>query len=316
MEKIYLKRIGPELLCLALLIGGGVAFADEETGAVTNESLVPVEVPAVETPLVEEPSAPPQKVVPTIRGADLGAAFKGAGSSKFGVSGRVNKMPAKKSAKKAKGDWQRRIELGASTAQGNSETLRYNGAISGSKETLQDYYFLKLAGRYGESEQEKDTANASGEAKYQHRLSERMYTAVDGNVLHDQIAGLSYRARGSLSLGRHFIWTERTVLSVEAGPGYVAEKKGDEKESFVAGRVAQYLEFLITPSLQIWESVEYVPSLEDTAVYFVNSEVGLETVLMANLSLRFMIENRYDSQPAAGKKNNDLLTTTSLSWSF
>ena len=293
-------------------------------GAGAGEPIVIEEEPAVEEPVVQEPVGPvvepdvPAKPRPVRRGSDMGAAFTGAGSSRFGVGGRVNTMPAKsrKSAEKPEGAWRRRIELGMDTAQGNSETLRYHGAISGSKETEANVYFLKASGRYGESDEVRDTENAEGEAKFQHRLSERMYAAVDGNVLHDPIADLSYRARGSLSLGRHFVRTGRTALSGELGPGYVAEKKGGAEDEFVAGRAAQVLEFLVTDSLQIWQSIEFVQNLEDSRVYFVNAKVGLETVLLANLSLRFSVEDRFDSQPAEGKESNDLLTGTALNWSF
>lgn len=277
-----------------------------------------VEPPVVAAPPVTEEGAPskPAKEPPTYRGSDMQAAFKEAGSSRFGISGRVHKMPAKKSAKREKGAWRRGIDIGASTASGNSDSLRYNGALSGSKETDKNYYFLKAAGRYGESDGEKDAESATGEAKLQHKLTERAYAALDGNVFHDRIADLSYRARGSLSLGRHFIWTDRTVLSAEFGPGYVAEKKGGEQEGFMAGRAAQYLEFLLTDRLQVWQSVEFVQNLEDSTVYFANAEVGFETVLFPDLSLRFTVEDRYDSRPADDKESNDLLTTTALSWSF
>jgi putative salt-induced outer membrane protein YdiY len=140
--------------------------------------------------------------------------------------------------------------------------------------------------------------------------------ALDGKVFHDRLADLSYRANGSLSIGRHFIRTDRTAFSAEAGPGYVAEKKGGEEEGFVAGRLAQYFEFMVTPSLQVWQSLEYMPNLEDPRVYFLNAEIGLETRLLSDLSLRFTVEDRYDSHPAEDKENNELLTTTALSWSF
>jgi putative salt-induced outer membrane protein YdiY len=210
--------------------------------------------------------------------------------------------------------------MGVQMASGNSDALRANGSASVSKETELNSYFLKSTGRYGESDDEQDAESATLEAKAQRRLSERMYAAVDGHVLHDRIADLSYRARTSVSLGRHFIWTGRTVLSVETGPGYVVERKGDDPEGFMAGRVAQHLEFMVTDSLPVWHSLEYVPNLEDSRVYFVSMPSWawkrLETVLLANLSLRFTIEDRYDSHPAEGKKNNDLLTATALSWSF
>lgn len=335
------------MACVALVLWSGAAVAQEEAELPVAEPVEPaapeaipepaaevppepvapaadapaptVIPPEVEPPAAEEPPPKPSKpaqVAPSTRGSDMGEAFQGAGSSRFGVSGRVNKMPAKKSAKKAEGGWKRSLELGINTARGNSDILRYDGAISGSKETEDNYYFLKAAGRYGESDGEPDAESATGDAKVQHRLSERMYAAVDGNARHDQLADLSYRARGSLSLGRHFIWTERTVLSAEIGPGYVAEKKGGEKEGFMASRAAQYLEFLITDRLQIWQSMEFVQNLEDSAVYFINAEVGLETVLVANLSLKFTVEDRYDSAPAEDKEGNDLLTTTALNWSF
>ena len=339
-----LRVVGLGMVCLGLWGGGANVLAQEEGGISAAEPVEPAapeaipapaaEIPPepaapvgddsatngippeVEPPAAEEPPPKPAKPAPSTRGSDMGEAFQGAGSSRFGVSGRVNQMPAKKSARKAKGDWKRSAELGINTARGNSDILRYNAALSGSKETEKNYYFLKAAGRYGESDGEPDAESATGDAKYQRRLSERMYAAVDGNARHDQLADLSYRARGSLSLGRHFIWTERTVLSAEIGPGYVAEKKGGAKEGFMASRAAQYLEFLITDRLQIWQSAEFVQNLEDSTVYFINAEVGLETVLVANLSLKFTVEDRYDSAPAEDKEGNDLLTTTALNWSF
>lgn len=330
---------------MALLVGGGTVAAAQDPGTdgapapivepvegidsvpdvAPEPPAPPAEIPAPVLPApvdeVEEEDVPvvgpvaPAKPPPAHRGAEMREAFKGAGS-RYGVSGRVIKMPAKKSPKKPKEEWRRSLSLGIGTAQGNSETLRIDGSASATKETELNYYFLKAAGRYGESDRDKDTENATGEAKYQRKLTERTYAATEANVFHDQIAEVSYRARGSLSLGRHLVWTDRTVLSLEAGPGYVAEKKGGETEGFLAGRVAQHLEFLVTPSLQVWQTLEFIPSLEDSRVYFANAEAGLETVLVANLNLRFTLENRYDSNPAEGKKNNDLLTTTALSWSF
>ena len=272
--------------------------------------------PAAEAPAEPETPVKPAKPEPAYRGADMKEAFKGADSSLFGVSGRVNKMPAKKTVRTEKGAWKRAIEAGVSTASGNSDVLRYDGSASAAKETETNYTYLEVAGRYGESDNETDAANATGEAKYQHKLTERTYAALDGYAKHDQIADLAYRLRGSVSLGRRFLWTERAVLSAELGPGYVAEKKGDEKEGFAAGRVGQYLEILIADNLQIWQSAEFVQNLEDGAVYFINAEVGLETVLMGNLNLRFSLEDAYDSQPAEDKVGNDLVTKTTLVWRF
>ena len=287
--------------------------------ALTPEVEVPVLPPPEDIPAeeAEEPVAPvqPVKPPPAYRGAEMKKAFQGAGS-RYGVSGRVHKPTNKNKVKKPKNAWKLKLDLGLQTASGNSDTLNFKGAVTGSKETELNYYYLKAAGRYGESDNEKDAETATLEGQIHRRFSERMYVALAGHAYYDQIANLSYRVRGSVSLGRHLIWTDRTVLNVEVGPGYVAERKGGETEGFVAGRVAQHLEIMLTPSFQVWECIEYLNSLEDSRVYFVNAEVGLESVLVANLSMRFTVENRYDSQPADDKENNDVLTTTSLVWSF
>ena len=322
MNGANLKLDWLRLACAGLLLWGGTTWAQTETNetpvppdSATNEAPAVVEPPVDVTPAPAGSSKTPRPP-PAYRGSDMKDAFKGTGRSRFGVSGRVNKLPAKKAAKREKGSWRRNLELGLATARGNSDTLRYDGEVSASKETEQNYFYIKAGGRYGESDKEKDTENATGEARFQHRLTERMYGGLDGYALHDPVADLDYRARASLSLGRQFVRSERTALSVEIGPGYVAEKKDGASEGFAAGRVAQMLEFLVTDSLQIWQSVEYVPDFEDSRVYYVNAEVGLETVLLSGLSLKFTVEDRYDSNPAEGKESNDLLTTTALSWSF
>jgi putative salt-induced outer membrane protein YdiY len=326
MKKTRLYIVGLVLLCLGLWTHGALA-ATNDLESVPGPGSIPVaesNAPVVEPTVPATNPIPPAVVVPTpptatrpvVRSSEMKEAFNGAGSSKFGIHGRVNNIPGKTEAKPSETGWRRSLELGVSTSRGNSDTLRLDGAISGSKETEENAYFLKVGGRYGESDEQKDTENAAGEAKAQRRLTERVYAAAEANAFHDQIADLAYRARGSLSLGRHFIWTERTVLNAEIGPGYVAEKKGGAADGFMAGRVAQYLEHLVTPSLQIWETVEYVPNLEDFTVYYVNASIGLETVLVSNLSLRFVVEDRYDNSPAEGKESNDLTTTTALAWSF
>ena len=306
-------------MCAGLLATGGLVRAEAEAGVATGETAAAETeetAPAAEAPETTNAPAKAAKPLPAYGGADLSDAFQGAGSSLYGVKGRAIKMPAKKSVKREKGAWRREIELGATTTQGNKDSLRYVGSIEASKETDNNYFFLKAGGRYGETDDERDAENATGEAKAQHRLTERWYVAADANIYHDQIADLAYRLRGNLSLGRYFIRTERTILTAEAGPGYVAERKGGEEDGFMAGRLAEHLEFLITSSLQVWQAVEYIPSFEDSRVYFVNTEVGLETVLVPDLSLVCTLEDRYDSHPADNKESYDLLTTTALKWKF
>ena len=187
MKTCLAMRCMGGLVCAGMIGWGSAAWAadeavpaaepvaDGETAAPAEEpAAAPVaDVPAESVPTAAEEPAKPRKAEPVYRGSDMKEAFQGAGSSKFGASGRVNKMPAKKSARKEKGEWKRSLEAGLSTASGNSDMLRYDGSASAAKETDENYFFLEAGGRYGESDNETDAANATGEGKIQHRLSER-----------------------------------------------------------------------------------------------------------------------------------------------
>ena len=105
------------------------------------------------------------------------------------------------------------------------------------------------------------------------------------------------------------------ALSAEVGPGHVEEKKGGEREGFLAGQMAEYPEFLITPSLRCGR-LRICVRCGGSSVYFVNAKVGIESGVISDLSLRFTVEDRYDRQPAEDKESNDLLTTTALAWKF
>jgi putative salt-induced outer membrane protein YdiY len=284
-------------------------------GPVTNASpdtatnLVPA-VTNVPPPAVQaEPARPGEK---------LGSVFQSSTETEFGMSKdkRRLKMTERPVRPKPEESWDWNLEAGLNTAKGNSDLLRYTAALSARKEDELNFFWLKVAGNYGESEGTKDTDNAQANGKYERLLTGRLYTSLDGEWFRDRIADLSYRTRVSLSLGYHFILTDKTVFSLEAGPGYIREKKGGIIDDYVAGRAADYFERKLNDSVILWQFAEYVPSLEDGRIYYVNAEVGLETLLVADLSLKFVLQDRYDSAPAAGKKHNDLLTTTSLNWSF
>jgi putative salt-induced outer membrane protein len=290
-----------------------------DTTSSTNRPAWPFQ-PAITnsiTPFPVEPLQLPVQEAPPRRAEEMTTAFRSVGGGRFSVSrtDRILKLPEKPLQKK-NGEWVRTVELGINTASGNSDILRYDGSFSLRREDERNLYWLKVGGRYGKSEGVKDTDGAQGEGKYERSLTERVYASLNGEVLRDRIADLSYRALGNVSLGRHFIWTDRTVLNLEMGPGYVREKKGNMTDGFAAGRVAQYLEKLLNSSVRVWQSAEYVPNLEDTSVYYANAEVGLETLLVLNTSLKFVVQDRYDSSPAEGKKRNDLTTLTCLNWTF
>ena len=217
---------------------------------------------------------------------------------------------------KSKDCWCRNIEFGMSTASGNSDIMRYNAGLTLSKEDEKNYILLKMIGRYGESNDVKDTDNTLYNAKYEYNISQKVYTSFDAEIYHDSISELSYRNRYNVSLGRYLVSTECFILQAEAGPGYLQEEKAGEKNEFLAGRLGYSWEWLMVSNVILRQAGEYIADTEDTGVYYTNFDFGLETFLRSYLSIKMDLSNRYDSTPAPGKENNDLFTTTSLNIKF
>jgi hypothetical protein len=56
--------------------------------------------------------------------------------------------------------------------------------------------------------------------------------------------------------------------------------------------------------------------LDDTSIYRVNFDIGLNTKLLKWLSWNVSLSDRYLSKPAPGRKTNDFLYSTGLGITF
>lgn len=283
----------------------------------TNETPAPaVTVTNQAVAVTNEPTAvAPPPLPPSLR-PDLAAAFTATQVGRYGAAGRVLKLPVQTMAGNDAREWRRSFEFGLSMTQGNIDTLRYTAGLNLSRDRDADLTQFKANASYGESEDVKDTENASSTARYGRDLSKSAYALVSLDGAYDSIANLDYRLSFILSPGLRLIRTERTVLNIEAGAGYLKEEKGDVSRGFAAGRLAGALERILNPYVLAWCSGEYIPKLSDTGVFFTNAEVGLVSFLAQNLSLNIVFRERYDSDPAPDKTASDAAFTTSVSITF
>ena len=67
---------------------------------------------------------------------------------------------------------------------------------------------------------------------------------------------------------------------------------------------------------RIWQSVEYLPKVDEFGNYVLNAELGLEAALTEKLSLNTFVQDTYRSEPAAGREENDLKWVTGIKYRF
>jgi len=227
--------------------------------------------------------------------------------------------------------WDASIAAGATLTSGNSETFLGNITFKATRKyTPRDEVLLGASGTYGTTEKrdvlqpngtrqdetETTTANAGGFAQYNHLFTDRLYAGLRLELLHDAIADVKYRVTVSPLAGYYLIKQTNTFLAVEAGPSFVAEKVGNETDQYAALRLAERFEYKFKNGARVWQSVEFLPQVDDFNNFIINAEVGAEASLTQNLSLRGVIQDTYDNEPAPDRKKNDLKLITSLVYKF
>jgi putative salt-induced outer membrane protein YdiY len=136
--------------------------------------------------------------------------------------------------------------------------------------------------------------------------------------LHDAVADIRYRVTLSPGAGYYFIKNKTTDLSAEIGPGYVFEELGTNDLNFATLRVAEKFHHALTDRARIWESVEWLPQVDNFKNYIVNAEIGIEADITKDkrFSLRSYLQDTYNNVPAAGRLKNDLKLVTALAYKF
>jgi putative salt-induced outer membrane protein YdiY len=118
--------------------------------------------------------------------------------------------------------------------------------------------------------------------------------------------------------GYYFIKNKTADLSLEGGPGFIAEKLGDDTSSYVTLRIAQKFHYKISEHAKAWETIEYLPQVDNFNNYIVNFEAGVEAALNKSnkLALRTVFDDAYENIPAKGRLKNDLKLITGITYHF
>ncbi len=174
-----------------------------------------------------------------------------------------------------------------------------------------------LEGSYGKSERIKNNETLHGSGQYNHLFSEKLFSYLRLDALHDGIADLDYRVTTSPGVGYYFIKQTNTILAVETGPAMITERLGDRNDTYATWRLAERLEHKFTGyNARIWQSLELLPQVNELDKYLINAEIGIEAAISKKISLQAILQDTYANQPAPGRKANDLKLISGLKYKF
>ncbi|MGA1530527.1 MAG: DUF481 domain-containing protein [Kiritimatiellia bacterium] len=213
------------------------------------------------------------------------------------------------------------LSLGATLTDGNSETMTANASwLSGGEKDHFGSVRIGLEGNYGETTSDEvdevTIENAKAFANAKKTLSEMSFVYVDATWMYDDIASVDYRAIMSVGPGVYVMKDDAASLFVEAGPAYVWEKVDGISDDYASLRVAQRYDRALSETAKVWQSLEYIPEVDDFDAYLLNTEIGAEAALNASLSLRLVVQSKYNSVPGVDLEKNDLSLIAGLSLSL
>lgn len=213
--------------------------------------------------------------------------------------------------------WETSAAVGFTLTSGNSDTVLGTASLLSLKKWEVHELSAGLNGSYGEVEGVKNNELARGTVQYNRLLGDSdSYFFGKADLLHDSVADVEYRLSQSAGYGYYFIKNDKTQLSAEIGPGYIFEKLGSGEDDYLTLRAGERFEYKISDRARLWQSVEFIPQIEEFSNYLLVAEIGVESDLTEKMSLRVSLQDNYDNQPAIGRKSNDLRLVTGIGYKF
>ena len=189
-------------------------------------------------------------------------------------------------------------------------------------DVLKDALLLGASAGYGNTTVNNVTTKNNdflqGYGQFNHLFSDRFYGALRLDAQYDGIADIDFRLKVSPLAGYYLIKNDKMTLAVEAGPSLISEHLDDQPyDAYWAFRAAERFEYKLSATTKVWETLEYLPKVDQWSEnYLVNFEAGIDTSITKRWSLRVVLQDMYASEPAIGRKDNDIRLMAGTAYKF
>lgn len=218
--------------------------------------------------------------------------------------------------------WKGGANVGFALTRGNSQTKNLALAFTADRKTLHDHLGMYTNSVYATNDAPgatpSTTANAiQGGLRYDHNLTPRLFGYVGADFQTDALQTLDLRSVFGGGLGLHVIQNDRTTLDLLGGVNYTREKYTFlPSRSFAAASVGEELTHKLGMNTLLIQKLYFFPNLNETGEYRATFNFGTVTKISKWLGWQNAFGDIYVTNPPAGSKQNDILLTTGLNFSF
>ena len=217
--------------------------------------------------------------------------------------------------------WEGGANISFALTRGNSETKNLALAFTGTRTSLSDKLALYANSVYATNDAPaavpSTTANAvQAGIRYDRNITTRLFGYVTADFQTDALQSLNLRSVPGAGLGFHAVKNENTTLDLLAGANYTRESYTTFTRNFAALSIGEELMHKLHSSTVITQKLYFYPDLNDPGEYRGTFNFGTVTKINKWLGWQNSFGDIYVTNPPAGKRQNDILLTTGLNFSF
>jgi putative salt-induced outer membrane protein len=234
--------------------------------------------------------------------------------------------------------WNGGINLGFSLARGNSQTTNLALAVNAVHPTLNDKTTIYLTSIDTQNQLATPSTVANlitGGVRYDHNLNPRLFGFVAADFMSNALQDLDLRGVYGGGLGFHSIKSDTTILDFLAGVNYTHETYSNGPQvtpvtvpptfisygmthKFAALTLGEELTHKAGKSTVITQRLYFYPDLSSgySGQYRGEFDLGTVTKISKWLGWQNQFTDIYVSNPPKGTKDNDIVFTTGLNFSF
>jgi len=212
--------------------------------------------------------------------------------------------------------WESSVQVAASYKSGNTDQTLFTGDWK-AKRTAPLTEWLNLAhGEYGKTEGNQTEGQALLQSIYRYNFgTERWYAGLFGELLHDGIKDINFRATLGPNVGYYFIKNDTMKLDSNIGINAVYEARPNEvEETYAAWRWALNYEWQINEPVSYYFHVDYGTDVKDlnngTGLLF----TGLKNKMSEKLAMYIEFRDEYRSSQNDDSECNDITVLAGLSY--
>ena len=232
--------------------------------------------------------------------------------------------------------WNGGANVGFSLTRGNSQTENLALAFNAARPTRTDKISLYSNVIYGTNQLATPSTTANTEAggiRYDRNINPRLFAFVSADFSSNALQDLNLRSVGSVGLGFHAIKSDKTTLDFLAGGNFTNENYTETiitddtttppttatvkvVHNFAALTLGEEFMHKLGKTTVVTEKLYFFPDLTKTGNYRGTFDLGLVTKISKWLGWQNQFGDIYVSNPPPGARQNDIVLTTGLNFSF